>query len=114
MLQQTDQLAAAAATFERALAVPQSSAVFIGMLPSRALYRNHLYYQAAEQLVYIHESQGRATEALQMAEVAARYQSVEAPLQQAVNRLRASQSAMHTGDSQLALSGKALAAGNIR
>ena len=88
MLRETNQMTAAAEAFQRALNVPQSSAVFIGMLPSRALYRNHLYYQAAEQLVYLHELQGDPTKALQMAEVAAGYQSIETPLQQAMDRLQ--------------------------
>ena len=68
----------AIAAFERALRIPPERATTLGMRPSRNVYRNGLYYQAASRLAWLYlRHRGDATGALAMAERAQTFAPAE-------------------------------------
>ena len=79
-------------TFQHLLDVPKEDAVFTGMLPSHVLYRNNLYYQAAEQLAEVQFQQGDYQKALKAALDAATHQELQAPLADLTGRIYLAQS----------------------
>lgn len=65
---------AAIQSFEKLLQIRPSTAVVLGMVPSKNLFRNQLYYQAASSLAWLYQEQGKYKKALEAVQKAKRYQ----------------------------------------
>ncbi|MEE8059375.1 MAG: tetratricopeptide repeat protein [Pseudomonadales bacterium] len=66
--------------FEKVIQTPTSEAIVIGMLPSRHQYKNKLYYKSTAALAWLFLETNKPNKALNMAELAARYQPMDVSL----------------------------------